>query len=186
MVADERLDAELGAGCPDQRDLGVVSVEKRLIATTGGTPKMLHVLDMAREVGHAGFERLQVLGLRSSFGDAAVHLQRPDGRDDHGARGRQAGLAALDVEELLAAEVGAEAGLGHDIVGELQRRRASPCTELQPWAMLANGPPWTKAGLPSSVCTRLGASASFSSAVIAPCALRSRARTAAVARVGRR
>ena len=30
-------------------------------------------------------------------------------------------------------------------------------TELQPWAMLANGPPCTSAGEPSSVCTRLGA-----------------------------
>ena len=28
--------------------------------------------------------------------------------------------------------------------------------ELQPWAMLAKGPPWTKAGVPSSVCTRFG------------------------------
>ncbi len=39
-------------------------------------------------------------------------------------------------------------------------------TELQPCAMLANGPPWTKAGVPSSVCTRFGDSASLSSAVI--------------------
>ena len=30
-------------------------------------------------------------------------------------------------------------------------------TELQPWAMLAKGPPWMKAGVPSSVCTRFGA-----------------------------
>ena len=29
-------------------------------------------------------------------------------------------------------------------------------TELQPWAMLANGPPWMNAGLFSRVCTRLG------------------------------
>ena len=36
-------------------------------------------------------------------------------------------------------------------------------TELQPWAMLANGPPCTNAGAPSRVCTRLGASASRSS-----------------------
>ena len=40
-------------------------------------------------------------------------------------------------------------------------------SELQPWAMLANGPPCTSAGVPSSVCTRLGCSASRSSAVIA-------------------
>ena len=49
-------------------------------------------------------------------------------------------------------------------------------TELQPCAMLANGPPWMKAGLFSSVCTRFGFSASLSSTVIAPWALRSRAR----------
>ena len=37
-----------------------------------------------------------------------------------GGRRRQAGLAALDVEELLGAEIGAEAGFGDDIVGELE------------------------------------------------------------------
>ena len=56
-------------------------------------------------------------------------------------------------------------------------------TELQPWAMLANGPPWMKAGVPSSVCTRLGESASLSSTVIAPCAFKSRARTGLRSRV---
>jgi hypothetical protein len=38
------------------------------------------------------------------------------------ARARaQTGLAALDVDELLGAQIGAEAGLGHDVVRELQR-----------------------------------------------------------------
>ena len=37
------------------------------------------------------------------------------------AAGLEAGLAALDVEELLGAEIGAEAGLRHHVVGELQR-----------------------------------------------------------------
>ena len=36
--------------------------------------------------------------------------------------------------------------------------------------MLANGPQWTKAGWPSSVCTRFGLIVSFSSTVIAPAA----------------
>ena len=49
--------------------------------------------------------------------------------------------------------------------------------------MLANGPPWMKAGLFSSVCTRLGASASLSSTVIAPCAFRSLAVTGFCSRV---
>ena len=52
-----------------------------------------------------------------------MHLERADGRDDHDAVGLEAGLAALDVEELLRAEVGAEAGFGHHVVGELQRGR---------------------------------------------------------------
>ena len=56
-------------------------------------------------------------------------------------------------------------------------------TLLQPWAMLANGPPWMKAGLFSSVCTRFGFSASFSSTVIAPSALRSAAVTGFLSRV---
>ena len=37
------------------------------------------------------------------------------------AAGRQAGLAALDVDEFLGAEIGAEPGLGHHVVGELER-----------------------------------------------------------------
>ena len=58
---------------------------------------------------------------RSSFLHAAMHLERADGGDQHHAIGRQAGLAALDVDEFLAAEIGAEAGFGHHIVGELER-----------------------------------------------------------------
>ena len=56
-------------------------------------------------------------------------------------------------------------------------------TELQPWAMLANGPPWTSAGLFSSVCTRFGRIAWASSTAIAPSALRSRAVTGRRSRV---
>jgi hypothetical protein len=46
-------------------------------------------------------------------------------------------------------------------------------TLLQPWAILAKGPPWIRAGLPSKVCTRLGSNASFKRAVIAPSAFKS-------------
>src|ERR1051325_11557477 len=56
-------------------------------------------------------------------------------------------------------------------------------TELQPCAMLPNGPQWMNAGPPSSVCTRLGLIASFKSRVMAPWALRSLARTGRLSRV---
>ena len=50
-----------------------------------------------------------------------MHLQRPHGRYDDGGAGVQTGLAALDVEEFLGPQVGSEARLGHDIVGQLER-----------------------------------------------------------------
>ena len=46
-------------------------------------------------------------------------------------------------------------------------------------AMLAKGPPWMKAGVPSRVWTRLGFRASFSRAAMAPAAFRSAAVTGA-------
>ncbi len=49
--------------------------------------------------------------------------------------------------------------------------------ELLPWAILANGPAWTSAGVFSSVWKRLGLMASFISTVIAPAAFKSSAVT---------
>ena len=59
---------------------------------------------------------------RSASSTAAVILQRPHRGHDHRRARPQAGLAALDVDELLRAEVGAEAGLGHHVVRQLQCR----------------------------------------------------------------
>ena len=71
-----------------------VSALKRLIEITGTQAELLHVLDMALQVGHAGFERLQVLGLELFLLHAAMHLERADGGDQHdrvGLRGRSCG-----------------------------------------------------------------------------------------------
>ena len=46
----------------------------------------------------------------------------------------------------------------------------SATSELLPCAMFANGPQWTNAGWPSSVCTRFGLIVSLSSTVIEPAA----------------
>ncbi len=48
---------------------------------------------------------------------------------------------------------------------------------LQPWAMLAKGPPWMRAGTPSRVWTKLGCRASRSRASMAPVTFSSLART---------
>ena len=47
----------------------------------------------------------------------------------------------------------------------------SATSELLPCAMFANGPQWTNAGWPSSVCTRFGLIASLRTTAIAPAAL---------------
>ena len=76
---------------------------------------------MPLEVGHAALECGQILLAQRVLGDAAVHLERAHGGDDHRRVGLEAGLAALDVEELLRPQVGAEAGLGDHVVAELER-----------------------------------------------------------------
>ena len=73
---------------------------------------------MAAQVGHPGLDRAEVLGAEVGEGDAAVVLQRAHRRHHHGDVGTQAGLAALDVDELLGAEVRAEARLGDHDVGQ--------------------------------------------------------------------
>ena len=50
-----------------------------------------------------------------------MHLQRLDRRNEHNGIGFQPGLPALDVEELLRAEIGTESCLGDHVVAQLQR-----------------------------------------------------------------
>ena len=92
-----------------------------LIRDDRGHPELLDVLDVALEVVTALGDGGRVLVLEVVLGNAAVHLQRANGGDDDRCGRRQARLAALDVEELLGAEIGTEAGFGHDVVDELQR-----------------------------------------------------------------
>ena len=121
MVGHQRFDAERLAFLLDQRDFGVAVGREAVDRDHHRQPEFLHVLDVALQIGHAGFQRLQVFLFQIVLLDAAVHLERADGGDQHHAIGGQARLAALDVDEFLAAEIGAEAGFGHHVVGELER-----------------------------------------------------------------
>ena len=76
---------------------------------------VLHVLQQVRQ---ARLQRLEVLLGEVGLGHAAVVLQRAHRGDDHHRVGLKTGEAALDVEELLRAQIGAEAGLGHAVVAE--------------------------------------------------------------------
>ena len=77
---------------------------------------------MSSEVRKAGFERGQVLGAKRILGHSAVHFERADGRDEHRRRRLKAGLAALDVEKFLGAEIRAEASFSDNVIGEFERR----------------------------------------------------------------
>ena len=121
VVALDRRDPHLGATLRHQRALGLGIGGKAVDRHHRRDAVALHVLHMAGQVLHAGRQRVEVLGAEVLPGDAAMHLERADGGHDHRAVRRESGLAALDVEELLGPKIGAEAGLGHSIVGELER-----------------------------------------------------------------
>ena len=77
---------------------------------------------MAQKVGQTRSKRGQVLRGELGLGDAAVHLERADGGDHHAGRRPQVRETALDVEELLRPEIGAESRLGDDVIAQLHGR----------------------------------------------------------------
>jgi hypothetical protein len=105
----------------DRGDLSGVSEVKRLIATTTGTPNCF-TLSMWRPRLAQPFAAPRRSACRARPWHAAVHLQRPDGGDDHRRRGLQAGARHLMSKNFLGPEIGAEARLRDHVIGELQRR----------------------------------------------------------------
>ena len=75
---------------------------------------------MTQQVGQALLQSLQVLLAGLGLGHAAVVLEGPDGGNQNHTVGLQASHAALDVQELLSAQVSTEAGLGNGVVTQLQ------------------------------------------------------------------
>ena len=109
----------------EQRELGVgVALEMVDRDDAGQAEVVADVVDVPLEIRDALLERRQALLREVADGDAAVELERAHRCDEHDDVGSQAGLAALDVDELLGAQVGAEAGFGDDDVGKLPRRLA--------------------------------------------------------------
>ena len=75
---------------------------------------------MALQIGNAALDRVHVGGVEVSGLDAAVVLQCTQRGDHHAGVRAQARLAALDVNELLSAQVGTEAGLGDHVLAQLE------------------------------------------------------------------
>jgi hypothetical protein len=112
-VADDDLHLEVRQPLLQQLHLGVGVLGAVVDGHHALEPILVaHVVDVALEIDQALLERGQVLLADVGHVHAAVVLERADRRDDDRAGRREPGLAALDVDELLRAEVGAEAGLG--------------------------------------------------------------------------
>src|SRR5882672_1952541 len=125
-VAPVRGEHHLGAELLDSR-LEQLELLRRVVVeavdrnNAGNAVVLLHVLDVALEVGDPLLQRLEVLLRDRLQVRAAVVLHRAHRGDDHRRRRAQPRLAALDVDELLRPQVGAEARFGDHVVGELHR-----------------------------------------------------------------
>ena len=83
-------------------------------------PEALEVLDMAVEVSQPMTDALDILRLEILLIDTTVHLQPAEGSHEDGERRLEACRAALDVVELLCAEIRTEASLRDRVVGVRQ------------------------------------------------------------------
>ena len=122
VTRDDRLAALLGNIVLKCLHLGIGVAEEVIDGNHDRNTKALEVLNMSAKVGAAGFNSGDILGTEIGTGDTTIHLHRADSGDKDDRAWRDAGLAALDVHEFLGSEVSAETGLGHNIVGQLQRR----------------------------------------------------------------
>ena len=128
VVGQSAAHAMVSTQLPQQSDFGLGVGVELVDAHHGHDAGLLDGGNMVEQVLGALLQQLQVLlgvlhrqGTAGNHGgSAAVHLQSTDGGNQNGNVGGQAGQTALDVPELLEADVGSEAGLGHVVVKQLQ------------------------------------------------------------------
>ena len=121
-------DTPLSAQPLQQRHLGIGIGVEPVDADNRVDAGLLDGIDMVEQVAGTLFQQLQILlgvFLRKGraggdLGAAAVHLQGPDGGNQNGNIGSQAGQTALDVPEFFKSDVGGKAGLGDVIIKQLQ------------------------------------------------------------------
>ncbi len=119
--------AFLAANGKDRLGLAGVVCREGVDAHHGADAVLLHILNLLAQVGASledvvGVFAQHLLGqrlTRHNFVLARVQLERADGGDDHRSVGLESTVAALDVEELLCANVCTEARLGQQVVTAL-------------------------------------------------------------------
>src|SRR6185437_15364867 len=119
MIGDDRLDTFLGAQFLEPAELGLGIGAEAVGRDDRRHTEAAQVFEMALQIGETLLDSRDVLFFEPVARHAAMHLERPHGSDNN-RRGRpEASFAALDVEEFLSPEIGAESGFGYDVVGEL-------------------------------------------------------------------
>lgn len=137
-----------GTGFFNHRQLGIgVGHEAVERNDDGQSEYVFQVGNVFQQVGQTFCQGFEVFFTEVGTFHAAVVFQSADSRHDDRRIRFQTCKAAFDVAEFFRAQIRAEACFGYGVIGKVFRRRVA-VTELQPWAMLANGPPCTKAGVP--------------------------------------
>jgi hypothetical protein len=165
----DRLDAALGAIGLHRLILGIGVGGEHVDGDYRRHAELVDVLDVAAEVVQSLLDRFDILVAEIVLCHATMHLECANGGDDD-RRGRsQASLAAFDVEELLGAEIGAEAGFRDDVVGQFQ---GGPGGQHRIAAMrdVGEGTAMHKGRIVLQRLNQIGLSASLSSTVMAPAA----------------
>ena len=83
--------------------------------------ELLHVFEMAAQVGTALLQGFDIFLLEIILGHTAMHLERADGGNDHRSRRVKTRLAALDIKEFFSAEISAEACFRDNEIHQFQR-----------------------------------------------------------------
>ena len=73
---------------------------------------------MAHKVGGTGLDSFEIRLVQVSLGNAAVALEGTDSGHQHAGAGGDAGIAALDIQELLGTQICTEACLRDDVIGQ--------------------------------------------------------------------
>ena len=108
------------------------------------------VVEVPFQVGDSSFQALQVFPFQGGLVGSPVVLERAQGGHQHHQVGAESGLAALDVDKLLGAQIGSESGLGHQVVGQPQSGEGGD-HGVAAMGDIGEGPPCTSAGLFSNV-----------------------------------
>ena len=87
----------------------------------GQAENVLDVVHMLKQVGQPLFQRFEIFVVEIGLGNTAMVLERTDRCNDHDRGRLESGHAALDVQELLCAEIGGKARLCDGIITELER-----------------------------------------------------------------